>query len=146
MEGWFFVGYVTPRDYGLGSNQDPGSLVSPRRGDYYCCVEHTYTRVTSGSRVAWFSGCRLVASQGGKTPHWGARTALACLHAQYIASFNFPLFVGLSLSLSEISWKTPPRSVVLFSSGPRIQGLGVAGRPLHGCFLSYQAYTRPQGL
>ena len=145
MEGWFSVVYVTPRDYGLGSNQRPGSLVSPRRGDYYCCVEHTYTHVTSGSGVAWFLGCRLVASQGGKTPQWGARTALACLQAQYTAFFNFSYFCG-SLSLSEISWKTPPRSVVLISSGPRIQGLGVVGRPLHGCFLLYQAYTRPQGL
>ena len=53
--------------------------------------------MTSGSRVAWFLGCRLVASQGGKTPQWGARTAPACLQARLIASFNFQLSVGLSL-------------------------------------------------
>ena len=68
-----------PGTTGWDPTKDPGSLVSPRRGDYYCCVEHTYTHVTSGPRVAWFLGCRWVASQGGKTPQWGARTALACL-------------------------------------------------------------------
>jgi len=153
MEGWFFVGYVMPRDYGLGSNQDPGSLVSPRRGDYYCCVEHTCTRVTSGSRVAWFSGCRVVASQGGKTPQWVARTALACLRAQYIASFSFSLFVGLSLlvrshgrRLQEAWCHFPPgheakasgslvaRYMGVFYCIKHTQDRKVSRCPLQGCF------------